>query len=121
MAPNAPIGAAHITMDRMRKTSRWMCSMPRSTGCPAEPMAWSANPASRATSSVWSTWPSVKAETNVVGMIDRTKSTGGSASGDTWSCPVALMALVMCSPSPGCSTLPTTSPMASATSDITRK
>ena len=39
------------------------------------PCAWSANPASSATSSVWSTSPSVKAETIVVGMIPSRKST----------------------------------------------
>lgn len=85
MAPKAPSGAAHMTMARTRKTSRWMCSTPRRTGCPADPMAWSANPVSSATSRVCRTWPSVNAETIVVGMIESTKSTGGSASADT--CP----------------------------------
>ena len=69
IAPNAPIGAAHMIIARMRKTRRWMCSMPRRIGSPFSPSACSANPASSATSSVCSTEPSVNADTSVVGMM----------------------------------------------------
>ncbi len=69
IAPNAPIGAAHMIMARMRKTSRWMCSMPVRIGVARGPIACRANPASSATSSVWRTEPSVNADTRVAGMI----------------------------------------------------
>lgn len=121
MAPKAPSGAAHMTIARMRKTSRCMCSMPRSTGCPADPIACRAKPVRSATSRVCRTWPSVNAETMVVGMIESTKSTGGSASADTWPWPASLTASVIARLLPGSRMLPTTRPMASATRDITRK
>src|SRR6478735_7911189 len=82
IAPNAPTGAAHMIMARMRKTRRWMWPMPRMTGPPAEPMAWSAKPASRAMSRVWRTSPSVKADTMVVGMMPSRKSTVDSLARD---------------------------------------
>ena len=44
IAPNAPTGAAHMTIASTRKTSRWRWPMPRRTGSPAEPIAWSAKP-----------------------------------------------------------------------------
>ncbi len=85
MAPKAPIGAAHITIARMRKTSRWMCSMPRRIGWPAEPMPCSAKPASSAISRVCRTDSLVKAETIVVGMIPSRNSVVPFASASTWA------------------------------------
>ena len=85
IAPNAPIGAAHMIMARTRKTSRCRCSTPRRIGAPFGPSACSANPTSSATSSVCSTWPSVSAETSVVGMIPSRKSTGAARRRLAWA------------------------------------
>ncbi|CAO0834203.1 hypothetical protein SMICM17S_01188 [Streptomyces microflavus] len=121
IAPNAPTGAAHMIMARMRKTRRWMWVMPRMIGSPAEPIAWSANPASRATRRVWSTSPAVKAETMVVGMMPSRKSTVDSLAPDACFSPAARAASVMWRVEPGSRKLPTSRPMARATVDMTRK
>lgn len=122
IAPNAPTGAAHMIMARIRKTSFCTCPTPRSTGSPAVPSACRANPHSSATSSVWSTSPPVKADTSVVGTIPSRKSAVDSAP-PVLACaaPASLTASVRCSPLPGSSRLPTSRPIASAAVDMTMK
>ena len=120
IAPNAPIGAAHMIIARMRKTRRWRCSMPRRIGAPFGPSFCSANPTSSATSRVCRTSPSVKAETRVFGMMPSRKSTGPSAPvADFWT--LFTSAGLRCSPVPGCRMLPTTRPIAKAKVDMTMK
>ncbi len=121
IAPNAPTGAAHMIMDSTRKTRRWTCPMPRSTGSPEAPIAWRPKPTSSATSSVWSTWPWVSAETSVSGMMPSRKSVVDSAPPLVWAWPACRSDSVRCRPEPGSRMLPTTRPMASATVDITMK
>ncbi len=105
---------------RIRNTSRWMYSTATRIGLPLPRRAWIANPVSSATSSVCRTSPSVNADTSVVGMMPSRKSTVPTLSA-TWPWPSSRSVSVSCSPSPGCRMLPTISPMASATVDITRK
>ncbi len=69
MAPNAPIGAAHMIMARILKTSRSKCLMPRRIACPEAPRVCTAKPMNSATNSVCSTISPVSGETSVVGMI----------------------------------------------------
>ena len=87
--------------------------MPRRIGAPAPRNACSANPTSSATSSVCSTLPSVSEDSRLLGMIPSRKSVVFWAS--------AFGGVPCLSPFPGCSQLPTTSPITSATVDMTRK
>ena len=57
IAPNAPIGAAHMTIAMRRKTSRSRCLTPRRIGSPALPIFCSAKPTSSAMSRACSTEP----------------------------------------------------------------
>ena len=116
IAPNAPIGATHMIMARTRNTSRWRWPIPRRIGSPERPIAWIANPTSSATSRVWSTCELVSAEKSVVGMMPSRNSTVPSASEVSGTSPP-----VRSRPLPGCSTLPTMRPIASATVDMSRK
>ena len=55
MAPKAPIGATHMIIIRMRKTTPWTRVRPLSSGLPDSPICCSAKPTSRATNSTGST------------------------------------------------------------------
>ncbi len=122
IAPKAPIGATHMIIAMTRKTNRCTCSMPRSTGAPAGPIAWRAKPASRATSRVCSTLPSVRAESMVVGIIPSRKSAVDCAPpAAAWAWPDLASAEVRWRPPPGSSRLPTSRPMPRATVDMARK
>lgn len=111
-----------MIIPRMRKTSRWMCPIPRRIGSPDAPIAWSANPAISATTRVWSTLPSVKAETMVVGIMPSRKSAVDSPPALAAALSLAsFVASVIWRPEPGSIRLPTSRPMASATVDMARK
>jgi hypothetical protein len=122
IAPNAPIGANHMIIDRTRNTTRSKCLIPRSTACPELPSAWMANPMSSATNSVDSTESPTSGETSVVGMMSRRKPVVPPS-------PPLVAALWAASrpdggiarPEPGWRMFPTTSPMIKATVDITTK
>ncbi|CAH0256300.1 hypothetical protein SRABI128_03036 [Microbacterium sp. Bi128] len=116
IAPNAPIGASHRIMPRMRKTSAWKLRMPSTMRAPRSPMPCSAKPTSRAMNSACRMLPPVNAEKNVVGMMPRMNSCVVVASGAA-----SYVAPAMFSPSPGWMMLPTTRPMTSANDDMTRK
>nr|ACB37719.1 unknown [Micromonospora chalcea] len=120
IAPNAPTGATHMIIARTLKTSR--CSSPtaRRTGSPRPPRPCTAKPTRRATSSVWSTSPSVSAETSVVGMIPSRNSVVPPLSPAAAAWPAPAVCAPRSRPAPGWIRLPTTSPMASATVDISR-
>ena len=79
MAPNAPIGANHMTMAITRNTSRSRCLTPRRIASPRGPRACKAKPTSNATNSVCNTTPLVSAENRVVGMMLNRKSVVVSA------------------------------------------
>jgi hypothetical protein len=69
MAPNAPIGAAHITMATMRKNICAAVPIRSVSGLPACPIALRAKPHSTETNSTCSTLPSANAPMNVLGMM----------------------------------------------------
>ena len=109
MAPNAPIGAAHMIIIIKRKTTAWMCLMPLSTGSPLLPMDCSAKPTSNASTRVGSTGMSP-------GIMSSRKATV------EFSSPLAPDSYgSSCSPEPGWMMLPTTRPMASAKVDMVMK
>jgi hypothetical protein len=117
MAPNAPSGATHITMLRMRKTRIWMLRMPSSTGSPRVPSCCSAKPTRSATKRVCRMLPEVSDDSSDVGMMERRKSFSSVASVE----PSGARRPLRSRPSPGWMRLPTTSPMASANVDMTMK
>ena len=82
IAPNAPIGASHRIMPRMRKTSTCSCLTANMIGSPFFPSCCSAKPTSSAMNSTCRTLGPVKALKNVVGMIPRRKLTVSVASVD---------------------------------------
>jgi hypothetical protein len=116
IAPNAPMGATHMIMARIRNTSRCRCAMPRRIGSTVRPIACNAKPANSATNSVCSTLPLVSAEKTVVGMIPSRNAAVPSSSPFGGSAP-----LCRSRPLPGCRMLPTSRPMINATVDIARK
>ena len=69
IAPNAPIGASHRIMPRMRKTRACRFFTAAMIGAPLGPIFCSANPTRSAMNSTCSTLSPVKAEKKVVGMI----------------------------------------------------
>ncbi len=121
IAPKAPIGATHMIIDRMRKTTRSKCLTPRSTAWPELPRLWTANPTSSATNSVDSTDSPISGETSVVGMMPSRNSVVVCASPLAAFSAAARPASLITRPSPGCRMLPTSRPMISATVDIAMK
>ena len=117
IAPNAPIGAVHMIIERMRKTRIWMLRMPLSTGSPALPSACRAKPTSRATKSVWRMLPAVSEDSSEVGMIPSRKSVVPLDSVSPASYCVPLMSR----PAPGWMMLPTMRPIARAKVDMAMK
>ncbi len=92
-------------------------------GSPLLPIAWIANPTRSATNSACNTLPAVSAPNSESGMMFCTNC---MTPPDSWalsasSAPLPAVDSVMFRPSPGCSRLPTTRPMANAIVDITRK
>lgn len=73
MAPNAPIGATHITIDKILNTRRCRCPIPTSSGSPRSPSAWIPKPTSSATNTTSRTSPEVTEEKSVVEMMPSRK------------------------------------------------
>ena len=74
IAPNAPSGASHRIMPRMRNTSFCRFLTASMIGAPLSPSPWRAKPTSNAMKSTCSTLSPVKAEKKVVGMMPRMNS-----------------------------------------------
>ena len=74
IAPNAPIGATHMIIARMRNTSAWICRIAPRIGVPFAPIFCSAKPTSRATNSTCRMLPSTSDDSSEVGMMPRMNS-----------------------------------------------
>ena len=120
IAPNAPIGASHSTIDSTRNTIFCIVAIARSAGSAESPMRWMAKPTSSAMNSTCRTLPEVNAEKNVSGMMLLRKSMNPP----DFSAVLTYLSADPCltvSPWPGWMMLPTTRPIASANVDMVRK
>src|ERR1700735_3771669 len=70
IAPNAPIGAVHITMPTMMNSIFEATSMTSTSGFARSPSQTRAKPDKTAMNRTWRMFPSVKAPTHVLGQLN---------------------------------------------------